>query len=88
MQAPSLRKRDAWWPETPEARRPLRLTRRLVLVAVNVEADKPAPAALVEGTYEGDTFFPAFEHLVGATFEVTEEDRRDGFRFVTYVRKT
>ena len=42
---------------------------------------------LVEGTYEGDTFFPAFEHLVGATFQIAEEDRRDGFRFVTYVRK-
>ena len=43
---------------------------------------------LVEGAYEGDTFFPAFEHLIGSTFEIVEEDRREGFRFVTYVRKT
>ena len=42
---------------------------------------------LVEGHYEGDTFFPPFEHLVGTEFEIAEEDRRDGFRFVTYVRK-
>ncbi len=42
---------------------------------------------LVEGRYEGDTFFPAFEHLVGPVFEVAAEDRREGFRFVTYVRK-
>ena len=42
---------------------------------------------LVEGHYEGDTFFPPFEHLVGDVFEITEEDQRDGFRFVTYVRK-
>jgi dihydrofolate reductase len=42
---------------------------------------------LVEGDYEGDTFFPPFEHLVGPVFEVAAEERRDGFRFVTYVRK-
>ena len=42
---------------------------------------------LVEGDYDGDAFFPAYEHLVGPVFEVTHEDRRDGFRFVTYRRK-
>ena len=42
---------------------------------------------LVEGSYEGDTFFPPYEHLIGPTFEIAEEDRREGFRFVTYVRK-
>jgi dihydrofolate reductase len=41
---------------------------------------------LVEGDYEGDTYFPAFEHLVGDTFEETACDNRDGFRFVTYER--
>lgn len=41
---------------------------------------------LVEGDYEGDTFFPPFEHLIGPTFRVTHEDRRDGYRFVTYER--
>ena len=41
---------------------------------------------LIEGTYEGDTYFPPFEHLVGTTFEITEVDARDGFRFVTYER--
>ena len=43
---------------------------------------------LVEGDYEGDTYFPPFEHLVGPAFEIADEDRRDGFRFVTYVRKS
>lgn len=42
---------------------------------------------LVEGHYEGDTFFPPFEHLVGAVYEITDVDARDGFRFVTYVRR-
>ncbi|MFQ5571381.1 MAG: dihydrofolate reductase [Rhodothermales bacterium] len=42
---------------------------------------------LVEGHYEGDTYFPPFEHLIGPAFEVAEEDPRDGFRFVTYVRR-
>ena len=41
---------------------------------------------LVEGDYEGDTFFPPFEHLIGTTFEVTHEEPRDGYRFVTYER--
>jgi dihydrofolate reductase len=43
---------------------------------------------LVEGHYEGDTYFPPFEHLVGSVFEVAEVDAREGFRFVTYVRKS
>ncbi len=43
---------------------------------------------LVEGHYEGDTYFPRFEHLIDTDFEVADEDRHDGFRFVTYVRKS
>lgn len=41
---------------------------------------------LVEGKYEGDTYFPRYEHLVGDVFEITDVDTRDGFRFVTYER--
>lgn len=41
---------------------------------------------LVDGAYEGDTYFPRFEHLIGDVFEKTAEDPRDGFRFVTYER--
>jgi dihydrofolate reductase len=41
---------------------------------------------LVEGSYEGDTYFPPFEHLIGDTFEETAVDERDGFRFATYER--
>ncbi len=41
---------------------------------------------LVDGTYEGDTYFPPFEHLIGDVFEETAVDERDGFRFVTYER--
>jgi dihydrofolate reductase len=51
------------------------------------EADR-LELTLVEGDYDGDTFFPPFEHLVGDVFEVTHEDARDGFRFVTYERVT
>lgn len=42
---------------------------------------------LVDGEYEGDTYFPPFEHLVGDVFELSEVDERDGFRFVTYERR-
>jgi len=41
---------------------------------------------LVEGEYEGDTYFPEFEHLIGDVFETVDVDERDGFRFVTYER--
>ena len=41
---------------------------------------------LVEGEYEGDTYFPPFEHLIGDVFVPTRVDERDGFRFVTYER--
>jgi dihydrofolate reductase len=41
----------------------------------------------VEGDYEGDTFFPPFEHLLGTTFELRHREPRDGFRFETWVRK-
>ena len=42
---------------------------------------------LVEGDYEGDAYFPEYEHLLGDVFLCTGEEQRDGFRFVTYSRK-
>lgn len=41
---------------------------------------------LVEGEYEGDTFFPPYEHLIGSLFKQTFEERHDGFRFITFKR--
>lgn len=41
---------------------------------------------LVEGNYDGDTYFPPFQHLVGDQFEVVGDESQDGFRFVTYER--
>lgn len=41
---------------------------------------------LVEGEYQGDTYFPPYEHLIGSDYEITAADARDGFRFVTYTR--
>ncbi|MEX0748324.1 MAG: dihydrofolate reductase [Rhodothermales bacterium] len=42
---------------------------------------------LVEGEYEGDTFFPPYEHLIGTVFEKTAEEPHEGFRFVVYRRR-
>ena len=42
---------------------------------------------LIEGDYEGDTYFPPFEPLVGDVFQETAVDEREGFRFVTYERR-
>lgn len=41
---------------------------------------------LVEGTYEGDTYFPRYEHLIGWAFELTSTIERSGYRFETYER--
>lgn len=41
---------------------------------------------LVDGEYDGDTFFPPFEHLIGDVFEEATREEQEGFRFVTYVR--
>lgn len=42
---------------------------------------------LVEGQYDGDTYFPPYEHLVGDRFAIAADEPHDGFRFVTYTRK-
>jgi dihydrofolate reductase len=41
---------------------------------------------LVEGRQEGDVFFPNYEHLVGPMYEITKENQKEGFRFVSYKR--
>jgi dihydrofolate reductase len=41
---------------------------------------------LIEGDYEGDTYFPPYEHLIGPVFEKTHEEPYEGFRFVVYER--
>ncbi|GAB5518428.1 MAG: dihydrofolate reductase [Rhodothermales bacterium] len=43
---------------------------------------------LVDGAPEGDVFFPEYAHLIDSVFEQTFEERHDGFRFVTYDRKS
>lgn len=50
------------------------------------EADR-LELTLIEGDYEGDTYFPEFQHLVGEVFEEVNSDERDGFRFITYARR-
>ncbi len=41
---------------------------------------------LIDGAYEGDTFFPSYEHLIGTEFALKKEDLHQGFSFVTYDR--
>ena len=42
---------------------------------------------IVDGSWEGDTFFPEYAHLLGPEFERTAEQRRDGFSFETWNRR-
>lgn len=41
---------------------------------------------LVEGTHEGDTFFPPYEHLLGSQFERVTQEVYPTFSFETYRR--
>jgi len=39
---------------------------------------------LVEGNFEGDTFFPEYQYLIGSQFELVAKEVRPGFRYETY----
>ena len=41
---------------------------------------------VVEGHYDGDVFFPAYDHLIGRMYELKKVQSHDGFRFETYRR--
>lgn len=43
---------------------------------------------LVEETFEGDTFFPEYQSLIGSQFKLVAKEVRPGFRFETYKRIT
>ena len=41
---------------------------------------------IVDGDYEGDVFFPEYEHLIGTMYQETAREDHEGFSFVTYTR--
>ena len=41
---------------------------------------------LVEGEFEGDTFFPEYQYLIGSQFELVKKELHSGFRYETYKR--
>ncbi len=41
----------------------------------------------IDEAYEGDTFFPDYEHMIGKEFSITEKIDCKGFSFVTYARR-
>jgi len=41
---------------------------------------------LVEGEYDGDAFFPQYEHLLNTRFKNTAREVKEGFRFETYIK--
>jgi len=41
---------------------------------------------LVEGLFEGDTFFPAYQHLIGSQFGQVVREEHPGYCFETYRR--
>lgn len=43
---------------------------------------------LVEGDFEGDTFFPEYQSLIDSQFELVGKEVHPGFRFETYKRIT
>lgn len=41
---------------------------------------------IVEGDYEGDAYFPAYEHLIDREIRLLTKEEKDGYRFETYER--
>jgi dihydrofolate reductase len=41
---------------------------------------------LIEGDFQGDTYFPEYQFLIGDKFELVSTDARKGFKFETYRR--
>lgn len=41
---------------------------------------------LVEGDFQGDTFFPEYEFLIGDQFAMVNQETHAGYRFETYKR--
>lgn len=39
---------------------------------------------LVEGMFEGDTYFPEYQYLIGSRFELVAKEVHPGFRYETY----
>jgi dihydrofolate reductase len=42
---------------------------------------------LVERVVEGDTYFPPYEQIVRSEFDLVNEERHAGFRYLDYARK-
>lgn len=42
---------------------------------------------IVDGHFDGDTFFPEYEHLLGTEFERAAAEPRDGYTFETWDRR-
>ncbi len=43
---------------------------------------------LVEGDFEGNIFFPEYQHLIGSKFEIVKKEVHPGFRYETYKKIT
>jgi dihydrofolate reductase len=43
---------------------------------------------LVEGDFDGDTFFPEYQHLIGTHYELVAKESYPGYQFETYYRKS
>jgi dihydrofolate reductase len=56
------------------------------LYAETLERADELYLTLVEGEYDGDTFFPAYEHLVEAHFRLLRAEKHEGYTFLDYVR--
>jgi dihydrofolate reductase len=41
---------------------------------------------IIDREFEGDAFFPPYEHLLGAIYREAHVEQHEGFRFVDYVR--
>jgi len=57
-----------------------------VIYAQTIELADTLELTLVEGDFEGDTFFPEYQSLIGSQFELLAKEVHPGFRYETYKR--
>jgi len=57
------------------------------IYALTIGAVDRLELTIVDGKYEGDAFFPPWRHLVGPVYELASQEKHQGFRYETYIRK-
>lgn len=57
------------------------------IYTLTIESVDRLELTIVEGEFDGDAYFPPWEHLIGTVYELVAQEIHEGFRYETYLRK-